>query len=106
MIANTPAPPYYAVIFSSPRTDGDHGYGEARRPHAGTGARATGFSGWNRPGRMAWGSLQVSDWRSEADILAWKVKQAEHRAEQGRATWYWRFRQGCARWNAYAFRGQ
>ena len=29
MIAKTPAPPYYAVIFSSLRTDGDHGYGEA-----------------------------------------------------------------------------
>ena len=29
MIAHTPAPPYYAVIFSSLRTAGDHGYGEA-----------------------------------------------------------------------------
>ena len=29
MIANTPAAPYYAVIFSSLRTEGDHGYGEA-----------------------------------------------------------------------------
>ena len=28
MIAHTPAPPYYAVIFSSLRTAGDHGYGE------------------------------------------------------------------------------
>jgi hypothetical protein len=26
-IAKTPSPPYYAVIFSSVRTDGDHGYG-------------------------------------------------------------------------------
>lgn len=29
MIANTPAPPYYAVIFSSLRSDGDLGYGQA-----------------------------------------------------------------------------
>lgn len=29
MIAKTPAPPYYAVIFSSLRTEGDLGYGEA-----------------------------------------------------------------------------
>ena len=28
MIANTPKPPYYAVIFSSLRTKGDNGYGE------------------------------------------------------------------------------
>ena len=26
MIANTPEPPYYAVIFSSIRTEGDNGY--------------------------------------------------------------------------------
>ncbi len=26
MIARTPEPPYYAVIFSSTRTEGDHGY--------------------------------------------------------------------------------
>ncbi|MBT4075272.1 MAG: antibiotic biosynthesis monooxygenase, partial [Gammaproteobacteria bacterium] len=25
-IANTPKPPYYAVIFSSHRTEGDEGY--------------------------------------------------------------------------------
>lgn len=26
MIAKTPTPPYYAVIFTSVRTEGDHGY--------------------------------------------------------------------------------
>ena len=26
MIARTPEPPYYAVIFTSTRTEGDHGY--------------------------------------------------------------------------------
>ncbi len=28
MIAQTPTPPYYAVIFTSVRTDGDNGYAE------------------------------------------------------------------------------
>ncbi|MDA3922489.1 MAG: hypothetical protein PF501_17690 [Salinisphaera sp.] len=28
LIAETPRPPYFAVIFTSHRTDGDHGYGE------------------------------------------------------------------------------
>jgi hypothetical protein len=28
MIAKTPSPPYYAVIFSSVRTEGDNGYSE------------------------------------------------------------------------------
>lgn len=27
-IAKTPKPPYYAVIFSSQRTEGDKGYGK------------------------------------------------------------------------------
>jgi hypothetical protein len=27
-IARTPDPPYYAVIFTSLRTEGDHGYGQ------------------------------------------------------------------------------
>ena len=29
--ATTPQPPYYAVIFSSVRTDGDNGYSEAAK---------------------------------------------------------------------------
>lgn len=28
MISKTPEPPYYAVIFTSVRTNGDHGYKE------------------------------------------------------------------------------
>lgn len=28
MTAQTPEPPYYAVIFTSVRTDGDNGYAE------------------------------------------------------------------------------
>jgi len=28
---STPAPPYYAVIFTSLRTDGDRGYGDTAK---------------------------------------------------------------------------
>lgn len=28
LIANTPKPPYYAVIFTSHRTEGDNDYGQ------------------------------------------------------------------------------
>jgi len=28
LIASTPKPPYYAVIFTSQRTEGDNGYAE------------------------------------------------------------------------------
>ena len=30
-LAKTPEPPYYAVIFTSIRTDGDNGYGDAAK---------------------------------------------------------------------------
>lgn len=30
-VSNTPLPPYYAVIFTSIRTDGDNGYGDAAK---------------------------------------------------------------------------
>ena len=88
MIAHTPAPPYYAVIFSSLRTEGDHGYGEAANRMLELAREQPGFLGVESAREDALG-ITVSYWESEAAILAWK-QQAEHRAvrEQGRAAWY------------------
>ena len=33
-IAQTPQPPYYAVIFTSERTEGDHGYAKMETKRA------------------------------------------------------------------------
>ena len=107
MIANTPAPPYYAVIFSSLRTDGDHGYGEAAARMLELAREQPGFLGVESAREDGLG-ITVSYWRSEVDILAWK-QQAEHRAvrEQGRATWYSAFQtRVCKVERAYAFQGQ
>ena len=88
MIAHTPAPPYYAVIFSSLRTAGDHGYAEAATRMLELAREQPGFLGVQSAREDGLG-ITVSYWRSEADILAWK-QQTEHRAarEQGRSTWY------------------
>ena len=107
MIANTPAPPYYAVIFSSLRTDGDQGYGQAAARMLELAREQPGFLGVESA-REAGLGLTVSYWDSEAAILAWK-QQAEHREvrEHGRSIWYSAFHtRVCKVERAYAFGGQ
>ena len=104
MIANTPAPPYYAVIFSSLRTEGDAGYGQAAARMLELAREQPGFLGVESAREDGLG-ITVSYWASEAAILAWK-QQAEHQAvrEQGRATWYTAFHtRVCKVERAYSF---
>lgn len=104
MTAHTPAPPYYAVIFSSMRTEGDQGYGEAATRLLELAREQPGFLGVESAREGALG-ITVSYWQSEAAILAWK-QQAEHKAvrEQGRARWYSAFQtRVCKVERAYTF---
>lgn len=88
MIADTPAAPYYAVIFTSLRTEGDQGYSQAAMRMLELAREQPGFLGVESAREDGLG-ITVSYWASEAAILAWK-HHAEHRAvrEQGRSTWY------------------
>ena len=88
--AATPSPPYYAVIFTSVRVDGDNGYAE-------TDARMTQLA-MEQPGFLGLESarqeigITVSYWSSLEAIKAWK-ENLEHRNAQGRAKdWYKSFR--------------
>lgn len=45
-VAKTPAPPYYAVIFSSIRTDGDNGYADAANRMLELASSQPGFLGF------------------------------------------------------------
>ena len=104
MIARTPAPPYYAVIFSSLRTDGDQDYGQAASRMLELAREQPGFLGVESAREDGLG-ITVSYWSSEAAILAWK-QQVEHRQvrEQGRAAWYSAFHtRVCKVERAYAF---
>ncbi|MEO5738731.1 MAG: antibiotic biosynthesis monooxygenase [Variovorax sp.] len=86
-IADTPEPPYYAVIFSSLRTDGDNGYGAMDERMDALAAQQPGYLGVESA-REGLG-ITVSYWRDLASIRAWKAN-AEHLVAQqtGRGTWY------------------
>ena len=91
--ANTPAPPYYAVMFTSQRNDTDaEGYAEAADAMAALAARQPGYLGMESARGADGVGITLSYWRSEADILAWK-HHAEHAAirDRGRGDWYTRY---------------
>ncbi|NWD76802.1 antibiotic biosynthesis monooxygenase [Pseudomonas gingeri] len=89
MIAQTPQPPYYAVIFTSLRTEGDQGYAEAAQRMVELAREQPGFLGMESARGEDGLGITVSYWNSEAAILAWK-QHAEHSdiRERGRSTWY------------------
>ena len=88
-IARTPAPPYYAVIFTSRRTEGDLGYGAMAERMVALGSSYDGFLGIESARGADGLGITVSYWRDEASIAAWKG-DAEHQKAQrgGQQTWY------------------
>ena len=91
--ANTPEPPYYAVIFSSQRTEGDHGYSEMAARMVELAAQQVGFLGAESTRDSSGFGITVSYWASESAIKTWKAN-IEHLAaqEQGRSSWYAHFK--------------
>ena len=87
MIAETPEPPYTAVIFTSLRTEGDNGYGAASAEMERLAREQPGFLGIESARSVL--GLTVSYWRTEDDARAWK-RVADHVAMQkrGRGEWY------------------
>ena len=87
--ARLPAPPYYAVIFSSRRSAGDQGYEQTAARMVELAAEQPGFLGAESARGADGFGITVSYWASEAAIAAWRA-QAEHRVaqESGRARWY------------------
>lgn len=88
--ATTPNPPYYAVIFTSVRRQGDDGYGETAKHMLELAAQQPGFLGFETARQEI--GISVSYWVSLEAIKAWK-EHAVHRQAQSRAhEWYSRFR--------------
>jgi heme-degrading monooxygenase HmoA len=90
-IAKTPAPPYYAVIFTSLRTDVDDGYGAMATRMLELAATQPGFLGVESA-RDGVG-ITVSYWSDLESIRLWK-QNAEHLEAQrlGHQKWYSAFK--------------
>lgn len=87
--AQTPPPPYYAVIFSSQRNAGDAGYGAMAERMVELAANQPGFLGAESTRGTDGFGITVSYWSSLDAITAWKAN-AEHLAAQelGISRWY------------------
>jgi heme-degrading monooxygenase HmoA len=90
-IAKTPPPPYYAVIFTSVRTDGDNGYGEMATRMLELASRQPGFLGIESAREGV--GITVSYWADLESIKRWK-NNSEHQEAQrsGREEWYSTFK--------------
>jgi len=87
MIANTPLPPYYAVIFSSVRTEDEIGYADMADKMVELAKEQDGFLGIESARNEL--GITVSYWRDLESIRKWKAN-ADHKIAQskGRSDWY------------------
>jgi len=89
--AATPKPPYYAVIFTSVRAEGDRGYVQMASRMVELARKQEGFLGVESAREEI--GITVSYWRDRESIERWKV-DAEHRIAQkyGKEKWYAAYR--------------
>jgi heme-degrading monooxygenase HmoA len=87
MIAATPEPPYYAVIFTSIRTDDNNGYNEMAALMLELATRQEGYLGIESTRNEI--GITVSYWKDLESIKQWK-HNSEHLIAQkkGRKDWY------------------
>ena len=88
-LAKTPEPPYYAVIFTSQRTEGERGYGQMAELMFDLAATQPGFLGVESVRGGDGFGITVSYWSSEEAIAAWKAHQERRPAQEaGKRVWY------------------
>lgn len=84
MIAKTPEPPYYAVIFTSTHTNADKGYSEMAERMFELAALQPGYLGVESAN-----GITVSYWESLEAIKKWKENNEHSSArKKGREDWY------------------
>ena len=88
-IAQTPDPPYVAVIFTSIRRPDDNGYAKTAARMGELAAEQPGYLGIETARVAGDVGITVSYWATEDDAAAWK-RVAEHLTIQklGRERWY------------------
>jgi heme-degrading monooxygenase HmoA len=90
-IADTPRPPYVAVIFTNRQTEDVAGYDEMAEHMEALAAEQPGYLGFESA-RSGLG-ISVSYWATDADARAWKqvVDHAEAQ-RRGKEQWYAAYR--------------
>ncbi len=85
--ANTPKPPYYAVIFTSERTTDDTGYADMANKMEDLAKQQDGFLGIETARENI--GITVSYWQSLDSIKNWKANSRHLVAQnKGRTNWY------------------
>lgn len=91
MIAQTPPPPYYAVIFTSVRAEGDNGYEDMAGKMVELAKQQDGFLGIESAREEV--GLTVCYWRDLESVKKWKDNAAHTIAQKrGREEWYKNFK--------------
>ncbi len=87
--AVTPEPPYYAVIFTSKRTEGDNGYDAMMELIAKLSVEQPGYLGRESVRGADGFGVTVVYYKDEASIRAWKA-HGQHMVAQkiGKERWY------------------
>lgn len=87
MLAQTPEPPYYAVIFTSTRTDENSGYNEMSERMVALAQQQPGYLGYESARNET--GITVSYWKNLESIHQWKQHVAHLFAQQkGQDVWY------------------
>ncbi|MCM3042615.1 antibiotic biosynthesis monooxygenase [Paenibacillus motobuensis] len=90
-MARTPKPPYYAVIFTSERTEGDRGYAEMAEEMVRLASVQPGFLGVESA-REGLG-ITVSYWETLESIQNWKQNERHLIAQsKGKSEWYLKYK--------------
>jgi heme-degrading monooxygenase HmoA len=91
LIAKTPKPPYYAVIFTSQLTADDNDYADMAAKMLALAAKQAGFLGFESAREDL--GISVSYWTDLESISQWKANIEHKEAQQlGRQKWYSAFK--------------
>ena len=91
LIASTPTPPYYAVIFSNHRTEVDEGYDAMAIKMLELAAEQPGFLGVESVRENL--GITISYWQDLESIRNWKLNTSHLEAQKlGHEKWYSSFK--------------
>ena len=89
MFASTPAPPYYAVIFTNKHSADIDGYGDTADEMVRTAPTMPGYLGVESVRDATGAAITVCYWQDEESIAGWKANALHLEAQRrGQEQWY------------------